>query len=58
MKKTGGKREVSITLFKLFCMCTQLGLCASVFFDHVHQNISEKLVEFGKLVISTGTAHV
>ena len=47
-----------ITLFKLFCICTQLGLCTSVVFNPVHPNIREKLVEFGKLVIGTGMAHV
>ena len=47
-----------ITLFNLFYICTQLGLCASVVFDPVHQTIREKLIEFGKSVIGTSMAHV
>ena len=49
---------VRIALFKLFCTCTQLGLRARVIFASVRQNIRKKLLVFGKLVISTTTAHV
>ena len=66
-RQTRGKREVSelrvrvasirIALFKLFCTCTQLGLCARIVFAPVLQNIRQKLLVFGKLVVSTATAH-
>ena len=72
-RKTRGEREARvacegsiskksrlsrIALFKLFCTCTQLGLRARVIFASVRQNIRKKLLVFGKLVISTTTAHV